>query len=906
MADSSPIVLVDGTYYFFRSFWTAADMQTSTGEYSGAIRGMAMFLMQLLQDYPDSPIAIVFDTEKPTFRHELFKEYKANRPAMHKEMSQQIQPTHKLVKTMGFMLIKKDGYEADDIIGTLATQASAEQKVVICTADKDMAQLVKGNVVIYDSLKKVHVDAAGVQEKFGVTPELMIDYLALMGDASDNIPGVDKVGPKTAAKWLNQYGSLDNLIEKQHQIKGKVGDNFRAAVGHLSMSRILATIKCDVELDVSIGEITQPKLDVNAITPFFNQYELRTALRLLIERFPEASEDAVEGQDETKFIAEIVTDQATLQRWIQRIKDYGSLALATSCHYTGVDELAGGLTGIAISVHSDRAAYIPIKHHVHVDEGFRQLSEDLVLTHLKPIWEDPNISKIGNDLKPTVKFLLSKGIDLKGALWDTRLMSHLLHSTAPGGHGIAKLASRHLDYTTIDLQTLIGTRGSRIHFQDVKIPESAQYMAELVAVGQRVFAALQEQLESSEKLMKLYHEIELPLMSVLIKIERNGVHLASEPVQALSKELGERITELQKAAHTIVGSAFGLNSPKQLQGILFDQLKLPAPRKTRGGTRSTSEEVLRDLLGMHPLPKIILDYRMATKLKSTYTDQLIHYIHAKTKRVHTTYDQTGASTGRLASTSPNLQNIPIRTPEGRRLRSAFVAEDGNVLMSADYSQIELRIMAHLSGDKSLQDAFNNGLDVHAATASEVFGVSYEDVSLDMRRRAKAINFGLIYGMSIFGLARSLGIERSEAKVFVESYFGHYPGVRAYMDDIRIKARDEGFVETINGRRIYLDAINSSNPVTRAGAERLAINAPMQGSAADIIKKATVLIDQELAKSKLDARMVLHVHDEIVFEVAETEVDELSESVAKIMQNAAKLAVKLEVDTGYGLNWSAAH
>ncbi|MCY3886048.1 MAG: DNA polymerase I [Gammaproteobacteria bacterium] len=895
MQNENPLILVDGSTYLFRAFYALPDLKTSTGQYTGAIRGVISMLLKMMNDYPGSTIAVVFDTAAKTFRHELYDEYKANRPPMQDEMAQQIEPLHTIIGCMGLPLLKKDGFEADDIIGTLATQATnSGRTTIISTSDKDMAQLVNEHVTMLDTMKNQAMNRDGVVEKFGVLPELIIDYLALMGDTSDNIPGVPKVGPKTAAKWLNQYGSLDSILEHKNEIKGKVGENLVAASEMLPMSRELATIKCDVELEWTHEELQVKEMDIPALTDWFNRLEFRTLLRQITEDREESP------KAEQRAAYEFVSDPMTLKVWMDRIRSSKqiSLVLQPSVHNGAV-----GCVGIALAANRDRAAYIPIEHS---DSDFRQLSLQYVIDELKPLLEDDEISVIGSDLKSAIKFFSVHNVSLRGPLYDTRLMSYVLNSTAPGGHHTSALASRHLEHTTIDRNTLTGSGVSRIPLSQVAIPETAMYMAELACVNAQVYPIVEKELQTDPKMLSVYQEIEAPLTNVLAKMERDGVCIEPAQLQRLSEELKDRIDKITRDAFESAGEQFGLGSPKQLATILYDKLNLPAPRKTRTGARSTSEDILRELINDHPLPQLILDYRSATKLKSTYSDQLGHWVSSATGRVHTTYDQANAATGRLSSGAPNLQNIPIRTADGRRIREAFIAPPGSLFMSADYSQIELRIMAHLSGDESLQRAFNDGLDIHRATAADVYGIEYDKVNEDMRRNAKTINFGLIYGMSAFGLARNLGIGRGEAAEFIETYFSHYPGVRTYMDQSKAHAHDFGYVETIYGRRIYLDEINSRNPPRRQGAERLAINAPVQGSAADIIKRATVSVNDFLESSGVNAKMVLHVHDEIVFEVDNYALDSLREGVVRAMQNAAELSVNLEVDVGVGSNWSEAH
>ena len=897
MSGSQPLILVDGSHYLYRAFYAMPNLQTSTGQPTGAIRGVVNMLLNLMHEYTQAPIAVIFDTAKPTFRHIMYEEYKATRPPKQDEMVQQIDLTYEAIRKLGLSVLMLDGFEADDIIGTLARRAEHRgQKVQIISSDKDLAQLVNDNVVLLDSMFDRSLDRKGVIEKFAVTPEQIIDFLTLTGDTSDNIPGVDKVGPKTAAKWLGEYGSLDNILEHKDQIKGKIGENLRAAVPHLDLSRELVTIKCDVELGIELDDLARKPLDTEALTDMFEELEFRTLVRRLKE---------LDGTATSKGLGssyEIVTDQFTLNAWVDRILQHRQIVLDTRTHRTKTS-VAGGFTGIAIATDEHRAAYIPLTHK---DSEFRQLNADTVLTALKPVLEDSSITKIGNGLKSTVKCLLASGIELNGEIWDTALMSYVLNSSAPGGHYSSALSSRHLQHTTIDAKTLVGSGVNQIPLGEALIPETAAYIGELVAVNVRVYPILRKQLEALTKCSFVYSNIECPLLTALARIENNGVRLIREPIDQLSEELKFRAEELTAKAYELAGRPFGLNSPKQLQEVLYDELGLTAPRKTRTGTRSTSEEILRDLRSEHELPGVVLEYRAATKLKSTYTDQLGNYIHPTSGRVHTTYDQTNAITGRLASAGPNLQNIPIRTADGRRLREAFVAKEGSVLLAADYSQIELRIMAHLSGDQGLQEAFQAELDIHRATASEMFSVSYDSVTDEMRRQAKGINFGLIYGMGVFGLAQHLGIDRSVAKTFIENYFEHYPGVLRYMDTTKENAREHGFVETLFGRRIYLDDIHSSTAARRAYAERVSINAPMQGTAADIIKLATVAIDEFLAESTLDARMVLHVHDEIVFEVSQSQTEALQQSIVPVMQEVAELDVELVVDVGIGANWREAH
>ena len=896
MPETSPLILVDGSTYLFRAYYALPDLKNATGLYTGAIRGVTSMLLKLMDDFPKSPIVVVFDTAAKTFRHELYSEYKATRPPMKDEMAQQIVPLHQVVEAMGLPLLKKDGFEADDIIGTLATLATeAGIETIVSTSDKDMAQLVNDHVSLLDTMRDTKLNREGVKEKFGVPPELIIDYLALMGDTSDNIPGVPKVGPKTAAKWLNQYGSLDAVLENMQAIKGRVGENLVASAEILPLSRELATIKCDVDLEWSMEDLKRQPMRGQELTELFKQFEFRTLLRQLNERL------GSDAKTEQRAQFELITDPITLQSWMDRALESNLLSLGLRQTSNEAGEMKS--LGFGICTCPERAAYVPI---LHSDSDFRQLKLEQVVSILKPVLENAAVASIGSDLKTMINFFYVHGVQVSGPMFDTRLMSYVLNSAASGGHWTSTLAFRYLDHTTIDAQDLIGSGAKRITWKEVPIPETGMYMAELAHVNFEVYSLLLTQLEKDPRTLYIYKDIEIPVSKILAKVERNGVHLEPTALQSLSAELDQSIQKTVESAHQVAGEPFGLGSTKQLATILYDKLGLTAPRKTRSGARSTSEIVLRELAEFHPLPKLILDYRSATKLKSTYTDQLWHYIHPRTGRVHTTYDQANAVTGRLSSVNPNLQNIPNRTEQGRRIRRAFTAPTGYKLVSADYSQIELRIMAHLSKDSSLQQAFREGLDIHRATAADVFETDYSDVGEQERRIAKTINFGLNYGMSPFGLAQRLSIEQSVAKDFIEKYFDHYPGVRDYMESTKAMAHEAKYVETLFGRRVYLDDIDSSDFQRRQGAERLAINAPMQGSAADIIKLATVAADGFLSESRLDAKMVLHIHDEIMFEVAEEAINDLSSGVVDVMQSAAELDVPLVVDVGVGDNWSDAH
>ncbi|MEC9286309.1 MAG: DNA polymerase I [Pseudomonadota bacterium] len=894
MANAKPLLLVDGSSYLFRAYHALPDLRTSDGAPTGAVRGVIAMLRKLSNDYAGSPIAVVFDAGGKTFRDELFPEYKANRPPMPDDLREQIGPIHDVIRAMGLPLIVCPGVEADDVIGTLATRATqASQPTIISTSDKDMAQLVNDHVSLVNTMTDTNHGREGVWEKFGVWPEQIIDYLALMGDTSDNIPGVPKVGPKTAAKWLDSYGDLDGVIANANEIKGKVGESLRDSLEQLPLSRTLATIKCDVDIDLGLDDLSLAVADTEALRILFKRFEFKSWLAELdgasdIEETASASGDY-----------RIIDTVDGLKALIEEINEVQSFAIEI---VTGSsDYMDAEIVGIAIATRCEHGVYIPIRH-----QGQRQLDQDAVLEHLGPIFEDSRLTKMGHDLKFQLNVLARNNVVIRGLSNDTMLESYVFDSVGSRGHKLEDLTAKYSDTRLPPLESVVGKGAKRAPWSMVEVEAACQFAAQRADAVLRLDRDLRPQLEAKPALMPVYEELELPLLVVLSEMERAGTLIDAAMLAEQSKELSDRMVSLQAKAFELAGEEFNLGSPKQLQEILYDKLSLPALRKTQKGQRSTAEPVLQELAQEFELPQVILDYRSVSKLKSTYTDALPGQINGHTGRVHTSYHQAVTATGRLSSSDPNLQNIPIRTGDGRKIRQAFVAPEGFRLVAADYSQIELRIMAHLSGDAGLCSAFAQGLDVHRATASEVFAVDVEAVNDEQRRSAKAINFGLIYGMSAFGLGRQLGIARKVAQEYIDRYFERYPNVRDYMDQIRSRAAEDGFVETAFGRRLYLPEINARNVPRRQAAERAAINAPMQGTAADIIKRAMLAVDRCLRESPLEAKMVMQVHDELVFEVAEEDVAELITLAEETMTSAASLDVPLVVDTGVGINWNEAH
>lgn len=901
----APFLLVDGSSYLFRAYHAMPDsFKNSKGEATGVIYGVTNMIRKLLADYAPSHIAVVFDAKGKTFRHKMFKEYKANRPPMPDDLREQIQPVHTIVEAMGLPLICVSGVEADDVIGTLAQQASElGMETVISTGDKDMAQLVNEHVSLINTMTDVFSDIDGVKEKFGVTPEQIIDYLALMGDKSDNIPGIPKVGPKTAAKWLDTYGSIDNIIEHADEIKGKVGESLRDNLQQLPLSKELATIKCDVELDCTPKTLLHAEPDIESLRELFSRYEFKSWLAQL----DESNGDSPTAKTKTSKKAEVKTQydkvlsEAQLNSWLKKLK--AAEVFAFDLETTSLDYMQAEVVGLSFAIEANKAAYVPL---AHCYEGApTQLDRDKVLAQFKPVLEDKSAAKLGQNLKYDMNVLANYDINMQGIAFDTMLESYVLNSVG-SRHNMDTLALRHLDKHTIHFEDVAGKGARQITFDYVDVDEATEYAAEDADITLQLHQTLWPQLQQVASLANVFNTIELPLLPVLSRMERRGVLLDTKALATQSKQLSKRIAELETQVYTLAGEEFNLGSPKQLQKILFEKLELPVISKTPKGQPSTAESVLVELAHEYELPKHLLEYRSLSKLKSTYTDKLPKMIDVTTGRVHTSYQQAVAATGRLSSTDPNLQNIPVRSEEGRRIRKAFITKPGYKILAADYSQIELRIMAHLSEDKGLLNAFEKGIDVHSATAAEVFDVEVDAVTKEQRRRAKAINFGLIYGMSAFGLAKQLDIERYQAQAYVDLYFERYPGVKEYMERTRKVASEQGYVETVLGRRLYLPDINARNGMRRQYAERTAINAPMQGTAADIIKLAMITLDQQLQDSTLDCAMLMQVHDELVFEVKENDLDASKEMINKAMVDAVSLNVSLVVDIGIGNNWDEAH
>ncbi len=890
-----PLVLVDGSSYLYRAFHAMPALANSHGEPTGAVYGVTNMLRRLLADYDTDHVAVVFDAKGKTFRDDLYPEYKANRPPMPDDLSTQIEPIHAIVRALGLPLIQIEGVEADDVIGTLARAAAAEgRETVISTGDKDMAQLVDGHVRLVDTMKDVEYDRDAVVEKFGVAPEQIVDYLALVGDTSDNIPGVPGVGPKTAAKWLQQYGALDAVVAHADEIPGKAGESLRASLGHLPLARSLATIKCDVDLKLVPGDLKRAPPDAARLRELYSRLEFKSWLADLGGANAAAPAAVSAGY-------QMIADMPALEAWLARLAKSELFAFDTET--TSLDALQAEIVGVSFTDRAGEGAYVPLAHEYPGAPA--QLDRDAVLAKLKPLLEDETRLKIGQNFKYDMSVLANYRIALAGMRYDTMLESYVLDSTA-SRHDMDSLALKYLGYKTLKYEDVAGKGKHQINFREVPLDTATAYAAEDADITFRLHEHLWPRLKETPTLVKLFDEIEMPLVPVLARMERHGVLIDVAMLRGQGNELGKRLLEIEAEAHKLAGQPFNMGSPKQIQEVLYDKHKLPVLKKTPTGQPSTAEEVLQELALDYPLPQLILEYRSLAKLKSTYTDKLPEMIDPKTGRVHTSYHQAVAATGRLSSSDPNLQNIPVRTAEGRRIRQAFIAAPGYRMLSADYSQIELRIMAHLSGDKGLIHAFANNMDVHRATAAEVFGVAPENVSDDMRRAAKAINFGLIYGMSAFGLAKQLRIERVAAQEYVERYFARYPGVREFMERMRETARRQGYVETLFGRRLHAAEINAPNQARRQAAERAAINAPMQGTAADLIKRAMIVVDRWIPASGLDIRMIMQVHDELVFEVAEEAVDTAREHVRAAMSGVAELSVPLVVDIGIGGNWDEAH
>ncbi|TLY91313.1 MAG: DNA polymerase I [Gammaproteobacteria bacterium] len=933
MTRSPDLVLVDGSSYVYRAFHALPPLSNSRGEPTGAVLGVLNMLLKFLKDYQPRRIAVVFDAPGKTFRDELFTEYKAHRPSMPDDLRAQIGPLLEIIEAQGLPLLRVPGVEADDVIGTLARRAAqAGQTVLISTGDKDMAQLVDGSITLVNTMNNTVLDRDAVKAKFDVYPEQIVDYLALVGDSSDNIPGIDKVGPKTGARLLQQYGGLDELIGHVAEVPGKVGENLRTGLTTLELSRRLATIRTDLTLPLSVEELVPGPPDSARLRELYTRYELRALLRQLegadamaggaatpVAHSPQplpavpgagtaaAAPPAAAPSGASPAPADIarryetVTRWEDLERWLAAVRTAELFAFDTET--TSLDYMRAEIVGVSLCIEPGVAAYVPLRH---VYPGApEQLDRERVLAALKPILEDPARGKVGHNLKYDAHVLANAGIRLAGMRFDSMLESYVWNSVATN-HDMDADAQRYLGLRTITYEDVAGKGAKQLSFDQVPLERAGDYAAEDADVTLRLHGALWPQLEAVPALARLYLECEQPLVPVLFAMEHRGVLVDRERLRTQSREFARQLQELLLQAHREAGHEFNIESPKQLQQILFERLQLPVRRKTPTGQPSTAEDVLEELAGSYTLPRIVLEYRALAKLKSTYTDTLPEQVNERTGRIHTNYAQAVAATGRLSSVDPNLQNIPVRRPEGRRIRQAFIAPPGYLLLAADYSQIELRIMAHLSGDESLRAAFAADRDVHQATAAEVFGVGLDAVTPDQRRTAKVINFGLIYGMSAFGLARNLGIERGAAQQYVERYFQRYPGVKRFMDETRAQARQIGYVETVFGRRLYLPDIRSGNTQLRQYAERSAINAPMQGTAADIIKRAMITIDAWCTAEDAPARLIMQVHDELVLEVREDAVQQASAAVRERMVNAASLSVPLRVDVGVGANWDEAH
>ncbi len=901
MNDSNVLLLVDGSSYLFRAFHALPPLTNSSGEPTGALYGVLNMLRKLLSEQQPHHTAVVFDARGPTFRDQLFAQYKAHRPSMPEQLAAQIEPLHRCVRALGLPLLCVPGVEADDVIGTLARRGvEAGMDVIIVTGDKDMAQLVNDHVTLLDTMKNVRLDNGAVMAKFGVPPERIIDYLALMGDTSDNIPGIPGVGPKTAARWLQDYGSLDAIVARADSVKGKAGERLRTHLDQLELSRRLATIRCDVELSEDPQNLAPQPPAIDTLRELYQRYEFKSWLRQLGQQHPARGVDTPAAAHKDPEY-EIILDQERFDAWLERLDRTELFAFDTET--TSLNYLTARIVGISFAAEPGQAAYLPLAHDYA--DAPTQLDRDQVLNQIRPLLEDPHRGKLGQNLKYDSHVLANHGIALRGIAHDTMLQSYVLDSTA-SRHDMDSLAEHYLDRRTIRYQDVAGKGSRQLSFNQVPLDAAGPYAAEDADITLQLHQCLWPRLNKTPQLATLYRTLEIPLIPVLVAMERRGVRIDTELLATHSRELRERLATLEQQALAEAGQTFNLGSPKQLQSILFDQLGLPVIRKTPTGQPSTAEEVLVELAARgYELPRLILEHRGLSKLKSTYADKLPQLINPDSGRLHTSYHQAVTSTGRLSSSDPNLQNIPIRTPEGRRIRQAFVAAPGYRLLAADYSQIELRIMAHLSGDQRLLAAFADDRDIHRATAAEVFGGVPATVTADQRRAAKAINFGLIYGMSAFGLARQLGIDRDAAQAYIDRYFARYPQVRDYMERTRRQAAEQGYVETVYGRRLYLPEIRAGNAQRRQAAERTAINAPMQGTAADIIKRAMLAVAQFLF-DRSDAHMIMQVHDELVFEVAASAIAEIRDAVRHCMAHAAELRVPLVVDIGEGANWDEAH
>jgi DNA polymerase-1 len=887
------LYLVDGSSYLYRAFHALPNLTNSAGEPTGALLGVANMLRRLLKEANAGRIAVVFDASGPTFRHEMYPEYKANRPPMPDELRRQVRPILELVGILGLPLLQVEGVEADDVIGTLAARAEAAgMQCVISTGDKDMAQLVSDRITLVNTMNETRMDAAGVEEKFGVRPDQIVDFLALTGDKSDNIPGVEKCGPKTAAKWLQAHGDLESVMENADAVGGRIGEYLRAALDTLPLSRDLATIRQDLDLEADPVALQRTAADEGSLRAFLQRFEFNSWLQEL-----GAEDDAAAAAASYH----IITGMEDLERWISRLESAGLFAFDTET--TDLDPMRAELVGLSFAVEADEAAYVPVAHDYA--GAPRQLDRETVLEALRPLLEDEHSAKVGQHIKYDMNVLSRYGIEIRGVAFDTMLESYVFNSTG-SRHDMDSLALKYLGRQTTHYEDIAGKGARQIPFSQVPVETAGHYAAEDADVTLQLHQHLWPRLREVPGLADILTAIEVPLIPVLARMEQRGVLIDGEILGEQSRELATQMARLEKRAFKAAGQPFNPGSPKQLQQILFEKLGLPVIRKTPKGQPSTAEDVLQELAADYELPQLILEYRSLAKLKSTYTDRLPGDINPVSGRVHTSYHQAVAATGRLSSSGPNLQNIPIRTELGRRIRKAFVAPPGQVILACDYSQIELRIMAHFSRDPGLLEAFRDGVDVHRATAGEVFETPYEEVSAEQRRAAKAINFGLMYGMSAFGLARQLDVGRGQAQQYMDTYFDRYPGVHRFMEDTRRLARDQGYVETLFGRRLYLPDISAGNLQRRQAAERAAINAPMQGTAADIIKRAMIAVDRWLQAEHRDTHLIMQVHDELVLEVPAESLDAVTEGVSRRMSAAADLDVPLVVDSGFGPDWDAAH
>ncbi len=909
------LLLVDGSSYLYRAFHAMPDLRNRAGEPTGAIQGVLNMLRRLHKDYPSDYSACVFDAKGKTFRDDIYPEYKANRASMPDDLRIQIEPLFETIRAMGWPLIIEEGVEADDVIGALAKQAEREGiSTIISTGDKDISQLVNQHITVVNTMRDAFrktddvLDIAGVENKFGVPPERMIDYLVLIGDTSDNVPGVEKVGPKTAVKWLKEYGSLENIVANADKITGVVGENLRKALPWLPTARELITIRCDVGIREHFDELIQQAPDKAKLAELFDRFEFRSWKREL-ENMPDsiraepvamqATTDLFAAANTARNYTTILTEDV-LSTWLDKLGRAELICFDTET--TSLDPLTANLVGMSFSIEPGTAAYLPLTHDYF--DAPAQLPFEATLARIKPLLENPALKKVGQNLKYDKHILANHGIELNGIAHDTLLQSYVLESHR--SHGMDDLAMRHLGMKAISFEEVAGKGAKQVGFNQVTVEVAAEYAAEDADITLQLHQTLYPQVAKDSKLDFIYSQVEMPSMEVLFTMERNGVLIDANMLQTQSSEIGMKLVTLENQAYELAGQPFNLGSPKQLQEILFGKLGIKPTKKTPSGAPSTDEDVLQELALDHPLPKVLLEYRGLAKLKSTYTDKLPKMINPHTGRVHTSYNQAVAITGRLASSDPNLQNIPVRTAEGRRIREAFIAPPGSQLVSADYSQIELRIMAHLSQDSGMLQAFANNEDIHRATAAEIFGVERDQVDNEQRRYAKVINFGLIYGMSAFGLAQNLNIERSAAQSYIERYFARYPGVRQYMQDTREAAKVKGYVETLFGRRLWVPEINSPNGMRRQGAERAAINAPMQGTAADLIKLAMIAVQDWLERERLRTKLIMQVHDELILEVPNEELELVKKTLPELMQGVAKLDVPLLAEVGVGSNWEGAH